>query len=62
MTHNLHVVFKITYLYDSVTKLYRQQVKVMLHHENVSICNIGQSKAQQIKYKRLKPGSSQAYD
>jgi hypothetical protein len=31
------------------------------NHENVNVCNMGQSKAQHRKYKRLKLGG-QAYD
>jgi len=42
---NLHVAFKIPYLYDFITKLCRQQATVILHHENVNIHNIGQGEA-----------------
>jgi hypothetical protein len=41
-THDLHMVFKIPYLYDFVTKLCRQQVTVILNHENVNIRNTDQ--------------------
>jgi hypothetical protein len=59
--HDLHVAFKILYLRDFVTKLCRQQATVILNHENVNICNIGQGEAQHRKYKRLKLGGGQAY-
>jgi len=38
-------------------------MQVILNHENVNICIIGQGKeAQHRKYKRLKLGGSQAYN
>jgi hypothetical protein len=49
-TRDLHMAFKIPYLYDFVTKLCRQRATVMLNHENVSIRNIGQSEAQRRKW------------
>jgi hypothetical protein len=61
-TRDLHMAFKIPYLYDFVTKVCRQQATVILNHENVNIRNIGQGEAQHRKYKRLKLGGGQAYD
>jgi hypothetical protein len=54
---DLHMAFKIPYVYDYITKLCRQQAEVI---ENVH--NIGQGEAQHRKYKRLKLGGGQAYD
>jgi hypothetical protein len=62
LTRNLHMAFKIRYGYDFVTKLCRQQVTVILNHENDSIRNIGQGYAQLRRYKRLEPGGDEAYD
>jgi hypothetical protein len=59
---DLHMAFKIPYLYDFVTKLRRQQAAVILNHENVNIRRIGQGEAQHKTYKRLKLGSGQVYD
>jgi hypothetical protein len=59
---DLHMAFKIPYLYDFISKLRREQATVILNHEDVSIRNFGQGKAQHRKYKRLKPGGGQAYD
>jgi hypothetical protein len=53
-TSNLHMSFKILYLYGFVTKLCREQATVILNHENVNIRNIGQGEARHRKYKRLK--------
>jgi len=56
------MAFRILYLHDFVTKLCMQQATVILNHENVNICNIGQGEAQHRKYIRLKLGGGQAYD
>jgi hypothetical protein len=61
-TRDLHFGLKIPYIYDFVTELCRQQVKVTLNHENVNICDIGQGEAQHRKYKRFKLGGGQTYD
>jgi hypothetical protein len=58
----MHISLQIPYVYDYITKLCRQQAKVIQHHENIHVCNIGQDEAQHRKYKRLKLGSGQAYD
>jgi hypothetical protein len=54
--------FSISYIYDYITKLSRQQAEVIQNHENVNVSNIGQSEARHRKYKRLKFGGGQAYD
>jgi hypothetical protein len=45
-TRDLHMVFKIPYLHDFITKLLRQQATAIPTHENVNIHNIGQDKTQ----------------
>jgi hypothetical protein len=62
LTHDLHVKFKFLYIYDSDTKLCRQQAEVTQNYENVNIRNTGKSKVQNRKYERLKLGGSQACD
>jgi hypothetical protein len=58
-TCELHVDFKISYLYDFMTKLCRQQAEVIRNYDNE---NVGQGEAQHRKYKRLKLVGGQAYD
>jgi hypothetical protein len=58
----LHVAFKIPYVYDFITKLCRQQAEVIQNHVNPNVRNIGQGEAQLRKHKRLKHGGGQAYD
>jgi hypothetical protein len=62
LIHKIHVAFKIPYVYNYITKLCRTQAEVILNHQNPIVCGIGQGKAMHRKYKRLKLGSSQAYD
>jgi hypothetical protein len=57
---DLHVAFKIPYVYEFITKLCRQQVEVIQNHQNPNVRNIGQGEAQHRKYKRLKLGGGQA--
>jgi hypothetical protein len=54
------VAFKITYVYDYITKLRRQQAEVIQNHDNENVHNIGQGEAQHRKYKTLKLGGGQA--
>jgi hypothetical protein len=56
------VAFKIIYIYDHITKLWRMQAEVVLNHRNPIVRGIGQGKAMHRKYKRLKLGGGQAYD
>jgi hypothetical protein len=39
---DLHKAFKIQYNYDYITKLCRQQAKIIWNHENANLRNIGQ--------------------
>ncbi|PNF22596.1 hypothetical protein B7P43_G12673 [Cryptotermes secundus] len=59
---DLHMAFKIPYVYDYITKLCRQQAEVIQNHDNENVRNIGQGEARHRKYKRLKLGGGQAYD
>jgi hypothetical protein len=58
----LHVAFKIPYVYDFITKLCRQQAEAIQNHVNPNVRNIGQGEAQHRKYKRLKHGGGLACD
>jgi hypothetical protein len=58
---DLHLAFKIPYVYDYITKLCRRQA-VILNHENLNVRAIGQGEPRHRKYKRLKLGGGQAYD
>jgi hypothetical protein len=57
-----HMAFKFSYIYDYITKLCRQQAKVMQNHENANVWCIAQGEAQHRKYKAPKLGGGQAYD
>jgi hypothetical protein len=54
--------FNLSYVYDYITKLCRQQAEVIQNHENEHVRGIGQSEARHRKYKRLNLGGGQAYD
>jgi hypothetical protein len=59
---DLHVAFKIPYVYDLITKLCRKQAEVIQNHHNPNVRNIRPGEAQHRKYKRLKFGGGQACD
>jgi hypothetical protein len=59
---DLHMAFKIPYVYDYTTKSCRQHAEVIQNHDNENVRNIGQDEAGHRKYKRLKLGGGQAYD
>jgi hypothetical protein len=46
--------FKLPYIYDYITKLFRQQAEIIQNHENANVHNIGQGEPRHRKYKRLK--------
>jgi hypothetical protein len=56
------MAFSLTYLYDYIIKLCRQQTEVIENHENEHAHGIEQGEARRRKYKRLKLGGGQAYD
>jgi hypothetical protein len=58
---NLHMAFKLPYIFDYITKLCRQQAKVIHNHENANVRNIGQGEPRHKIYKRLKLSGGQAY-
>jgi hypothetical protein len=58
----IHMAFHLPYVYDYMTKLYRQQAEVILNHDNENVRYTGQGEARHRKYKRLKLGDGQAYD
>jgi hypothetical protein len=58
---NVHLAFKISYVFNYITKLCRRQAEVILNHENRNVHAIGQE-ARHRKHKRLKLGSGQVYD
>jgi hypothetical protein len=59
---DLHVAFKIPYVYDFITKLCRQQAEIIQNHENENVRYIGQGEARHRKYKRLNLGGDHVYD
>jgi hypothetical protein len=58
---DLHMAFKLPYINDYITKLYRQKAEVIQNHENANVSKIGQGKCRDRKYKRLKLGGGEAY-
>jgi hypothetical protein len=58
----LYLAFKIRYMYDYITKLFRRQAEVILNHENPNVRAIGQGEAKNRKHKRLKLDGGQVYD
>jgi hypothetical protein len=61
-TRELHVAFKITYVYYFITKLSKKQAEVIRNHDNESVRHIGRGEAQHKEYKRLKLGGCQTHD
>jgi hypothetical protein len=59
---DLHTTFNISYIYDYITKLCRQEAEVIQNHEKEHVRNIRQGEARHRKYKRLKLCGDQAYD
>jgi hypothetical protein len=49
----LHVAFRNPYVYDFITKLFRQQAEVIQNHRNENFRNIGQGESRHRKCKRL---------
>jgi hypothetical protein len=62
LVSGFHTAFKLLYIYNYITKFYRQQAKVIPNHRNDHVRCIGQSEARHRKYKRLKLGGGQAYN
>jgi hypothetical protein len=62
LVRDLHLAFKIPYVYDYITKLCRRHAEVILNHENPNVRAIGQGQPRHKKYKKLELGGGQAYD
>jgi hypothetical protein len=60
--HDLHLAFKILYVYNYITKLCRRQAEVILNHETPNVRAIARGEARHRKHKRLKLGGSQVCD
>jgi hypothetical protein len=58
----LHVAFKILYVYDFITKLCSEQTERVQNHEHVNIRNKGQGEDMHRKCTRFELGGGQAYD
>jgi hypothetical protein len=41
----MHMSFPLSYVYDYMTKLCRQQAEIILNHDNENVRNIGQGEA-----------------
>jgi hypothetical protein len=50
---DLHLEFKIPYVYDYITKLCRRQAEVILNHENPNVRTIGQGEARHRRHRGL---------
>jgi hypothetical protein len=48
------MAFKLPYIYDYITKLFRQPAEVIQNHENANVPNIGQDE--------MRHGGGQSYD
>jgi hypothetical protein len=59
---DLHTAFSLTYVYDYITKLCRQQAEVIQNHENANVDNIGQGEPRHRKCEWHKLGGGQVYD
>jgi hypothetical protein len=57
---DLHMAFKLPYIYDYITKLWRQQAEIVQNHEKANVRNIGQGEPRHRKYKSLKLGGGQS--
>jgi hypothetical protein len=58
--HELHVSFKILYVYNYMYKLCRTQTEVILNHANPNTRGTGQGEAGLWKYKMLNLGGCRA--
>jgi hypothetical protein len=58
---DVHLAFKISYVYDYITKLCRRQADVIQNHPNPNVRAIGHGEAIHRKYKRLKLCGGLAY-
>jgi hypothetical protein len=59
---DLHTDFSLPYVYDYITKLFRQQDEVIQNHENANGRNVGKGETRHRQYKSLELRGGQAYD
>jgi hypothetical protein len=59
---DLHMAFKLPYIYAYITKLCRQHAEVIQNHENENVRNTGQGEPRHRKYKRLILGGGHVND
>jgi hypothetical protein len=59
LVRDLHMAFKIPYVHKYITKLCRQQAKVIQNHDKENVRNIKQDEARHGMYKNLKLGGCQ---
>jgi hypothetical protein len=59
---DMHMAFQIPYVYNYITKSFRQQAEVIENHENENVRYIEQGEARHRKYNRLKLGGGHVYD
>jgi hypothetical protein len=59
---DLHMAFKLPYICSYITKLCRQQTKVIQNHENANVHNLEEGEPRHGKCKGLELGGGQAYD
>jgi hypothetical protein len=52
----------LPHVYDSITKLFKQQAEVIQEDENTTVRDVGQGEARHRKCKNLKLSGGQAYD
>jgi hypothetical protein len=53
---NVHVAFRVPYVYDYITKLCRRRAEIIHNHENVHYSGRGETPHR--RYKRLKLGGA----
>jgi hypothetical protein len=59
--YELHMAFRLPYIYDYIMKWCRQQAEVVQNYGNANVGDIGKRKAWNRKYKRPKLGDGQVY-
>jgi hypothetical protein len=58
---DIQTAFHISYVYDYITKLCRQQTEVIQNHRNENVRYIGQGEARHRNHNRLKLGGGHVY-
>jgi hypothetical protein len=58
----IHMAFQVSYVYDYITKLCRQQAEAIQNYENANVRDTGKGEARHRKYKRGELGDGEAYD